>query len=207
MASANRRVIPMKLAGLGSGTRQSVRRSQRIAVLQAELDVQGERSVERTRTIETKAAYATTAAAAVVAASIAILSPAWDDLTAIAPLLLAATTIIISTRAIVPLGLGVVSAGDLVARYVNDDMPLVELQDNLLEVRKIEIENRDALNAKRAVWMTRGFRALSASVIALLLSAVISGIVQSEGDSGAPARTSGPAESIISPSSPPPERR
>lgn len=189
----------MKLAGLGSGTRRTVRRSQRIAVLQAELDIQGQRSVERTRTIETKAAYATTAAAAVVAASIAILSPAWEDLTAIAPLVLAATTIIVSTRAIVPLGLGVVSAKDLVARYVNDDMPLVDLQDNLLEVRKVEIENRDALNAKRAIWMIRGFRALSASVSALLLSALISGIIQSEGDPGAPAGTPGPARSTIFP--------
>ena len=196
----------MKLAGLGNGIRRTDRRSQRIAALQAELDVQGQRSVERTRTIETKAAYATTAAAAVVAASLAILSPAWDDLTAILPLLLAATTIIVSTRAIVPLGLSVVSAGDLVARYVDDDMPLVDLHDRLLEVRKVEIENRDALNAKRAVWMKRGFRSLSASVVALLLSAIISGIVQSEGDSCAPTGTPGPAESTISPSSTPPER-
>ena len=197
----------MKLARLRSGTKRTVRRSQRIAALQAELDVQGQRSVERTRTIETKAAYSTTAAAAVVAASIAILSPAWDDLTAIAPLVLAATTIVVSTRAIVPLALGVVSAGDLVARYVNDDMPLPDLQDHLLEVRKVEIEKRDGLNAERAVWMTMGFRFLSASVVALLLSAIISGIVQSEGDPDAPRGTPGPAESTISPSSAPPERR
>jgi hypothetical protein len=196
----------MKLAGLSNGTRRTDRRAQRIAALQAELDIQGQRSVERTRTIETKAAYATTAAAAVVAASISILSPAWDDLTAILPLLLGATTIIVSTRAIVPLGLSVVSARDLVARYVDDDMPLVDLQDRLLEVRKVEIENRDTLNAGRAVWMTKGFQLLSASVVALLLSATISGIVQSEGDPGAPAGTPEPAESTISPSSPPPER-
>lgn len=197
----------MKLAGLRSGTKRTVQRSQRIVALQAELDVQGQRSVERTRTIETKAAYATTAAAAVVAASIAILSPAWDDLTAVAPLVLAATTIVVSTRAIVPLALGVVSAGDLVARYVDDDMPLADLQDHLLEVRKVEIEKRDGLNAERAVWMTRGFRFLSASVVALLLSAIISGIAQLEGDPDAPRGTPGYAESTISPSSAPPERR
>jgi len=155
-------------------------RTQRIVALQVELDVHGERSAERTRTIETKAAYTTTAAAVVVAASLSLLSPAHKDLLAVAPLILSIATIVIATRAIRPLSLGVVSARQLLNKYVDADMHLADLQDNLLEIRAHEIEQRDALNVKRARAMVLGFRLLTGSVVALLLASIVSGVLPTE---------------------------
>lgn len=169
-------------------------RSQRVAALQAELDIQGQRSADRTRTIETKAAYTTTAAAAVVAASVAGLGPAWSDLPILAPLVLAGLTIFFSTRALVPLSLAVVSVDLLVTKYNRDDMPLADLQRDLLQIRKRETEHRDALNFTRARSMKLGFRFLTASVIALVLSTALSGIAQSEGGLDGPAREAEPGQ-------------
>lgn len=158
------------------------KRTQRITALQIELDVHGGRSAERTRTIETKAAYTATAAAAVVVASSSLLSPAPKDFLAVAPLVLSIATIVFSTRAIRPLSLGIVSARQLLDKYVDADMALAELEDHLLEIRAREIEQRDTLNVTRAWAMVWGFKLLTGSVVALLLASLVSGIFPTETD-------------------------
>ena len=176
--------MPMfaKIVDKRAAKKRKSERTQRIVALQVELDVHGVRSAERTRTIETKAAYATTAAAVVVVASISLLSPALKDIPAVLPLVFAVVAIVFSTRAIRPLSLGVVSARQLVNRYVEADMPLAELEDHLLEVRTREIEQRDTLNVKRAWAMVWGFKFLTGSVVALLLASIYSGVLPIETD-------------------------
>lgn len=152
---------------------QTTKRVGRVRQLRAELDVQGSRSIERTKTVETKASFTLTAAALVAGGSISLLETSPLSLL---PLLLAALTVYHAAQAAKPLSLNVPSARQLVDEYLEADMTEEELEDTLLEVRTVEIEQRDAVNTGRSRSMTIGFRFLTASVAALVLSATLAGL-------------------------------
>jgi hypothetical protein len=163
-------------------TRRAARvREARVSLLARELDVQGARSVERTRAIETKAAYLLTATTVVVAASISLLGSGLGAYFALCALAVSAGAIIFATRAIRLLVLDVPSAGQLVDAYVNSGLSAADLEDTLLEVRRREIENRDELNQSRTHSLKVAFKWLSASVVVVLLAAIISAIPINEG--------------------------
>ena len=189
----------MRAHGWLAARKLADRRVARIVALKKELDVQGSRSTERTRTIETKAAFTATVAAVVIAASISMLTSTPAGAFATLPLTLAITTVVISTRAIRPLSLEVVSARKLLTKYVDNEMSPEELDDHLLEIRVREIEQRDLLNVKRAWVMVWGFRLLAASVVTLLVVSITGSIFSIEMNPDDESRTPRPSETVRSP--------
>jgi len=154
--------------------KSAVERAERVRLLREELDVQGARSIERTRTVETKASFIVTAAALVAGASISLLEV---NPTVVIPLVLAALTVYHAAQAAKPLTLEVPSARKLVDEYLDGGLSAEELEDTLLEVRTVEIEERDEVTRERSRAMTVGFRFLTASVTALALTATLGGLL------------------------------
>lgn len=176
-------------------------RVARVRLLSDELDRLRLSAVERTRSIDTKASFVVVAAGVIATAAFDGLSDSrvwWIGLIAV---ILTVATVIVAAIALWPAKLESASGRAMVTEWVADtDMTPVTLEDSLLEVKALEIENRDRKNESRARATKWAFGLLVASLVAALSTAAV-GAATPEGETSngetvdTPAPTSAPFES------------
>lgn len=156
--------------------RKSDERTQRIKILSAELDVLRAAAFERTRTIETKASYIVVVAG--VLASVTGVSLVTTDtwLIGLLPFGFMIAAVIVATIASRPRKLGLPSARQVVDTWVDADIPAVELEDNILEVKAKEITKRDESNEKRANITNWGFSLLLGGLVTTLIVVILNAL-------------------------------
>ncbi len=97
------------------------------------------------------------------------------------PLVITVWTVTEAAAALWPRPLDVAGARNLVSKWVDSDESLAKIEDQLLELRTKEIENRNSQNEARAIHAKRAFRLLVISLIAALLVATLNAYVDSTG--------------------------
>jgi hypothetical protein len=169
----------------------AVERTKRIRILNAELDVIRNASYERSRTNDTKASYIVVAAG--VLASVTGLSLVIEGtwFVGFVPFALTIAAVAVATVALWPRKLGLPSARQVVDTWVDADMPADELEDNVLEVKTLEITNRDALNEKRATLTNWGFSLLLGGLATTLVVVILNTLspAWSQHDEAEPTQT------------------
>lgn len=151
-------------------------REQRIRLLSAELDQSRHAAVERTRTTDTKASFLVVAAGVLAGVSGSELLSANTSFLGLFPLGFTLATVVAAAAALWPRALRVPSAPELVNRYVDDDITSEELEDHLLEVKKVEVENRNAQNEVKAELTAWGFVFLIVSMTTAVFVVVLSAV-------------------------------
>lgn len=151
-------------------------RPARIRLLNAELDESRHSAVERTRTTDTKASFLVVAAGLLGGAASLELVNADTRFFGLFPLGFTLATVVAAAAALWPRALKVPSAPHIVDCYVDADITADELEDHLLEVKKREVENRNAQNETKAELTSWGFVFLIVSM-ATAFGVVIFGAV------------------------------
>lgn len=146
-------------------------RQTRIRLLSDELDRLRLTALERTRSIDTKASFVVVAAGVIAAVAFDSLNNAHTWLLGLIPVAFTVATIIVAAAALWPVKLESASGRDVVDEWVDADITPAELEDNLLEVKAVEIEFRDAKNESKAKATKWAFGLLVASLVAALITA------------------------------------
>lgn len=141
----------------------------RIRLLSDELDKQRSRASDRTRSVETRCSFLVVASGVLVAFGVAG-DGVPTNLADVAVLILATATVVCAVVGLWPRKLRTASGDKIVGAWVDAPLSGPELEDHLLEVKRKEIENRNALNEWRAGWAIAGFTLIGASVFAMLIS-------------------------------------
>jgi hypothetical protein len=157
--------------------RSAEERAKRIRILNAELDVIRSASYERSRTIDTKASFIVVAAGVLASVTGLSLVVAETWFVGLLPFGLTIAAVAVATVALWPRKLGLPSARQVVDAWVDADIPADELEDNVLEVKALEITNRDELNKKRAALTNWGFSLLLAGLASTLIVVVLNALV------------------------------
>ena len=171
-------------------------RISRIRLLAAEIEGRLARSLDLTRSIETKSGFVAAAAGLVATGTVPTLADSSLWIVGVIPMALAAVTVAFATRALWPRTVSVPGARLLIDTYVESELTPEELEDHLLEVRTVEVENRDELNEARMKSMKVGFKFLVACLAAFIIVAVLNSSTLegkiTDGETPAP----GPAETL-----------
>ncbi len=99
----------------------------------------------------------------------------------IVPVLFTVATVIVAAVALWPVKLESASGRDVVDEWVDAQMTPDELEDNLLEVKAVEIEYRDAKNEAKARATKWAFSLLVASLVTALVTAAVSAAISNGG--------------------------
>jgi hypothetical protein len=156
--------------------REARDRAHRVRLLAAEIDIQVVRTTENTRAIETKSGFIAAAAGLVATVTVTSIADSNFWVVGLIPMAFAVLTVAYATTALWPRAVNVPGARLLIENNLDSAMTPAELEDFLLEVRVVEIENRDTLNEDRTKWMKAGFKLLIWSLGSLILVAVVNGM-------------------------------
>lgn len=161
-------------------------RPARVRLLAAEMDKRLEAAVVRSSGIETKAAFIVTASGLVAGSSALTSAPATLAVWSILPIVLALGGVSTSVRALWTRKVNVPDARRIINTYVDKPLTAKQLEDELFEVRTVEVEERENHNSARATIVTDGFVMLAAPITALLVFVVIVRQIDPSGDTHGP---------------------
>lgn len=152
------------------------RRAQRITLLNQEFIELRSAAVERTRSLDTKASFLVVAAGILASATGLGLVRAETFFVGLVPFTLTLATVVAATIALWPRSLQQAGARELIT-LVDSSLDGPGLEDELLELRKEEVEHRNTQNEMKGLFTKCGFGLLLASLFFALYVVALDAVV------------------------------